>query len=206
MHKMTNLVLGGALIVLGLLGIVGTLALQSAGPGGAGCPGGLCGSGQRSGVARDVDAMFIQQMIPHHDDAIAMADMALTRAEHPELRQLAEDIRRTQTAENAQMREWYQEWFDAEVPEDSGGSSGMMGGGMMGGRMTDMNALEDAESFDREFIEQMVPHHQMAIMMSRMMGSASGRAEMREFTQGIIETQSAEIELMLGWYEAWYGR
>jgi len=199
---MTTLALGGILILFGGLGIAITLALQPAGPGIAGCSGANCSGDQGVGMTGSMDAMFIQEMIPHHDDAIAMADLALTRAEHPELRELAETIKQTQTAENAQMRDWYREWFDAAVPE---GSVGMMGG-MMGSEMTDLAALTEAGSFDREFIEQMVPHHEMAIMMSQMAGGPSARPEMREFTQGIIDTQSAEIELMLDWYAEWYGR
>lgn len=163
--------------------------------------------------ASGIDAMFIAEMIPHHEDAIAMADLALTRAEHPELKQLATDIKRTQTAENAQMRQWYREWFGADVPTASAGFFGMMGGrfggvsgrGMMGG-MVDLDQLRAAEPFDKAFIEQMIPHHQMAIMMSQMAGSASGRAEMRGLTQSIITGQTQDIQKMRDWYQRWYGR
>jgi uncharacterized protein (DUF305 family) len=148
--------------------------------------------------------MFIEQMIPHHDDAIAMAELASTSTEHPELRRLADDIVRTQTAENAQMRAWYRDWFGADVPAGSG-AFGMMGGGMMGGD-ADLDALEQAADFDRAFIEQMIPHHQMGIMMARMAGDATSRPEIRELTDSIIRGQSEEIEQMRTWYREWYGR
>jgi uncharacterized protein (DUF305 family) len=154
--------------------------------------------------AGGMDAMFIEQMIPHHDDAIQMAELALTRAEHPEIKQLAADIKRTQTAENAQMRTWYREWFGTPVP-DVGDTSQMMGG-MMGSGAMDMAELEVAEPFDKAFIEAMIPHHQTAIMMSQMAGGASGRPEMRGLTSSIIEAQSTEIDSMQAWYEEWYGR
>jgi uncharacterized protein (DUF305 family) len=156
-------------------------------------------------MAGNMDAMFIEQMVPHHDDAIAMADLALTRAEHPELKRLAADIKRTQTAENAQMRGWYRDWFGADVPDVPGGSFGMMGGGMMGG-VVDVDELKDAKPFDKAFIEQMIPHHQMAIMMSQMAGGFSARPEMRGLTQSIISAQSREIRQMQEWYRRWYGR
>ena len=41
---------------------------------------------RRAGVMMDSDRMFIEQMIPHHQDAIDMANLALVRAEHPEIR------------------------------------------------------------------------------------------------------------------------
>lgn len=184
--------IAAVLVIVGILGLVVTATvLRPLAPTGA-----VSASG--------MDAMFIEQMIPHHDDAIEMAELALTRAEHAEIRQLAADIKRTQTAENAQMRTWYREWFGVPVP-DFGGSPPMMGG-MMGSGAMDMAELEVAEPFDKAFIEAMIPHHQTAIMMSRMAGSASGRPEMRRLTSAIIEAQSIEIDSMRAWYEEWYGR
>lgn len=192
MNKVVRPIVAAGLILVGLIGIIATTAfLQPVVPAGT-----IPASG--------MDAMFIEQMIPHHDDAIAMAELALTRAEHPEIRQLAADIKRTQTAENAQMRTWYREWFGASVP-DVGGSSSMMGG-MMGSGAISMADLEVAEPFDKAFIEAMIPHHQTAIMMSRMAGGASGRPEMRGLTSSIIGAQSTEIDKMQTWYDEWYGR
>ena len=51
------------------------------------------------------------------------------------------------------MASWYKSWYAAEVPESTVGGMRMMDG------MTDLNALETAELFDKEFIEQMIPHH-----------------------------------------------
>jgi uncharacterized protein (DUF305 family) len=76
----------------------------------------------------------------------------------------------------------------------------------MGSGAMDMADLEVAEPFDKAFIEAMIPHHQTAIMMSRMAGGASGRPEMRGLTSSIIEAQSREISSMQAWYEEWYGR
>jgi uncharacterized protein (DUF305 family) len=192
MSKGTVPVVAIVLVVAGLVGTAATMAFLQ--------PFGSSGWSMRG----NMDAMFIEQMIPHHDDAIAMAELALARAEHPEIRQLAEDVKRTQSAEIVQMREWYREWFDADVP-DFGGSFGMMGGGMMGGPV-DMEDLAAAVQFDKAFIEAMVPHHQMGIMMSQMAGSATSRTELRDLTESIIEGQSAEIAKMQDWYDEWYGR
>jgi uncharacterized protein (DUF305 family) len=194
MGRRTVLVVALALIAIGVIGMAITLVSQ-----------GTYGDA-RPVPARvgGMDAMFIAAMIPHHEDAIAMADLALTRAEHPELKQLAERIKATQTAENAQMRAWYRQWFGGEVPTSSD-AFGMMGG-MMGARTTDLEALRAADSFDKAFLEAMIPHHQMGVMMSRMAGSATSRPEMRAFTQAIIDGQSREIEQMEEWYGEWFGR
>lgn len=201
MRRRTMLVAGLALIGAGCLGVALVLTFGlSTGPllggvGGLRVPATM--------MAGSVDSVFIEEMIPHHDDAIAMAEMAITRAEHPEIRELARDIKRNQTAENAQMRTWYGEWFGVDIPESSG-NRGFMGR-MMGGGVVDMGDLAEAESFDKAFIEQMIPHHQMGIMMSQMAGGSS-RQEIRDLTDSIIETQSSEIASMREWYSDWYGR
>jgi uncharacterized protein (DUF305 family) len=191
---------GVALILVGVVGL-GVLILfgsASSATGGGMRGGGMMGSGMMGGA---VDGMFIEQMIPHHDDAIAMAELALERSERPEIRQLAEDIRRSQTAENAQMRDWYRDWYGGDP--DSGGGMGM---GMMG-EATDMGALGSAPEFDKEFLEQMIPHHEMAVMMTSMVvGNGGGRQELRELADSMRRAQSREIELMEGWYSEWYGR
>ena len=92
--KKTLVVSGTICIVIGVGLIVGLLTL-SWGPGSA-----------LSGMMGDIDRHFIEQMIPHHEDAVAMAELALTRAEHPELRGLAETIIRDQTREIDQMETW----------------------------------------------------------------------------------------------------
>lgn len=162
----------------------------------------------------DPDRMFIEQMIPHHQDAIDMANLALEKAEHPEIRLLAETVISDQSREISQMRSWYKAWYGTEIPEyedtimgggmnRSGSTEGMMRGGMSGS-MTDLAQLRNATSFDKEFIEQMVPHHQMAIMMARMTLN-SDHQEMRELGSSIIRSQSAEVEQMQVWYSVWYG-
>lgn len=154
----------------------------------------------------NMDRHFIEEMIPHHDDAILMAEIAFKQAEHAEIKNLAENITRTQSEENAKMRGWYKSWYGTDVPVGSlseGMSRGM--GGMMGDS-TDIKTLENAKPFDKEFIEQMIPHHQMAIMMATMLLQGTDREEMKTLAQAIIDAQSREIDQMRSWYSSWYGK
>ena len=73
--------------------------------------------------------------------------------------------------------------------------------GMMG---TDLAALKNAPNFDREFIEQMIPHHEMAIMMASMVLDRAEHPEIRNLAKSIIRSQSAEIEQMQQWYQTWF--
>ena len=163
-------------------------------------------------AATNINRHFIEQMIPHHEDAIYMAEIALAKANHQEIKNLANDILRTQKAEIDQMKTWYRDWFGTEVPENGTvmGQHGMtaisaMHMGMMGDE-TDTNALRNAQNFDdfeREFIKQMIPHHQMAAMMANMLLQSTNRQEMKELAQNIIDAQTQEINDMRQWYQAW---
>lgn len=154
-----------------------------------------------------LDKHFIEQMIPHHEGAIAMANLALQKAKHPELKTLATAIIAAQTSEIESMNSWYQDWFGNSVPKVN---TGMMGGGMMSvngmhmGGQEDMTVLENATDFDKAFIEEMIPHHQLAIMMANMLRSGTNRPEMKQLANNIITSQSKEIQQMQAWYTQWF--
>lgn len=59
----------------------------------------------------DFDHAFIDEMIVHHEGAVAMAEAALERAEREEVKALAREIIEAQTREIALMRGWVEEWF-----------------------------------------------------------------------------------------------
>lgn len=159
-------------------------------------------------IMSTIDKHFIEQMIPHHDGAIAMATVALSKATHPEIKTLSKAIIEAQNKEIKDMQGWYKSWFGKDVSKQN--TSSMMGGGMMSGSgmhmggQEDMKALTNATDFDKEFIEEMIPHHQLAIMMAQMLKAGTNRPEMLTLANNIIESQSKEIEQMQGWYKSWY--
>jgi len=159
------------------------------------------------------DQHFIVMMIPHHDGAIAMAELALTRAKRPQIKALAQQIKASQTAENAQMRRWYRQWYGTDVPPWHAGAMEMgmapgMGAGMgwgMPGMATSFDALKTAPDFDRAFIEQMIPHHRMGVMMASHAQWHTQHLELRQLEAAMVRGQSQEIEQMAQWYRQWYG-
>jgi uncharacterized protein (DUF305 family) len=157
------------------------------------------GATMRDGMmAGAADQHFIIQMIPHHEGAIEMAKVALERSKRPEILTLANAIIAAQQKEIDDMRSWHKAWYGGSPPE---GGMGMHMGGMTG----DTTALGklSGDAFDREFMEQMIPHHEMAIMMAQMIRDSS-RDEMRQLSENIITSQASEIEMMRGWLESWY--
>lgn len=170
---------------------------------------GMGGTSAMMGNASEMNAHFIEQMIPHHEDAITMSQLALTKAERSEVKQLAESIIASQSKEIEQMRAWYKEWFGRELPtgEQVMQRHGMMSGsdmhmGMMGDT-SDLTRLEQSADFDRAFVEEMIPHHQMAVMMASMLKNSTNRPEMKKLADDIITAQTKEIDIMRQWLAEW---
>ena len=159
----------------------------------------------------NIDRHFIEQMIPHHEDAITMANSALKKSKKSEIKTLAQNILKSQGDEIAQMTQWYGEWYGKEVPRGATqmGTHGMMGSGSsmhMGllGNETDILSLDTAVDFDKEFIRQMIPHHQMAVMMATMLENSTDKSETKQLAKNIIIAQNKEITDMRSWYSTWY--
>jgi len=138
------------------------------------------------------DIMFLQMMIPHHQQAIDISDLALTRSADPELLALAKDIRDGQSAEIITMKDWLAK---AGADLDPGHSMGHDMGGMLGD--SELAALKAAtgKSFDLLWLQGMTGHHDGAIHMATMIEDASN-PEIKSFGQAIVTTQSAQNKQM----------
>jgi uncharacterized protein (DUF305 family) len=160
----------------------------------AACTGVTPGSGGLAATA-PFDAQFIDSMIEHHQGALEMAEQALTEAERPELRQLAEDIVAAQRQEIEQMTTWRKQWYSDLMPT----------GGMEMG-MGEMEVSADpSKPFDQRFIEAMISHHRGAIEMAQMAQQQAGREEIKTLADTIIAAQQVEIEQMQAWLAEWFG-
>jgi uncharacterized protein (DUF305 family) len=163
---------------------------------------------------QQVDQHFIEMMGNHHQGAVEMADLALQKAQRPEVKKLATAIKADRIKEIEQMKAWYKQWYGTEVPATPktsmtmhhGRGQGMPGmsmhSGMMGMEMN-LEALKNASDFDKEFVRQMIPHHESAVMMARMVANKASHAEIRNLAEAIIKSQAAEIQQMQQWYDAW---
>lgn len=158
------------------------------------------------------DRRFIDMMVPHHEAAIAMAEIARSRATRSELRALADEIIEAQSAEIDQLRTWRASWFASpETPpmEAMPMLPGVRMGGelMIGDRMDmrdDVKQLRSAEPFDQAFIDAMIQHHQSAIDAARSALRRSSRDEILRLAEAIIEAQSREIDQLRKWRADWY--
>jgi uncharacterized protein (DUF305 family) len=78
-----------------------------------------------------------------------------------------------------------------------------MGQGMPG-MATSLDVLKNAPDFDRAFIEQMIPHHRMGVMMASHAQWHTQNQELRDLQSAMVKVQSEEIAQMEQWYRQWY--
>ncbi|HYF28326.1 MAG TPA: DUF305 domain-containing protein [Baekduia sp.] len=165
----------------------------------AGCGGGDDDEPMRSGAGNGTDAAFVAGMVPHHEGAIEMAQLARKQAEHRQVRALAEDIITAQKAEIAVLGRIADDLRQMGVEAgDLGMSEHEMG-------MADMEGLDGAKPFDRRFLDLMIPHHEGAVAMARKELEDGEQATLRKMAQDIITAQEREIAQMRRWRTAWYG-
>lgn len=143
----------------------------------------------------DQDTAFAQMMIIHHEGAIEMSQLAIERAETPEVVELAERIVAAQGPEIDEMTAWLTAWGQPLSPDDHGGMD--MGGMDMNGMsqeemMAQLDGLSGTE-FDQAFLEGMIAHHQGAIEMSEAQLADGQNPEALALAEKIIADQKAEI-------------
>ncbi|MFM7211473.1 MAG: DUF305 domain-containing protein, partial [Actinomycetota bacterium] len=116
------------------------------------------------------DVAFAQGMIPHHRQAIDMAELVPSRGTSPEVAALAQQIAAAQGPEIATMTSWLQAW-DQVVPVDMGMDHSTHDMGAMDGMMSadDMERLGGSKgaAFDRMWVEMMIVHHEGALTMAQ---------------------------------------
>ena len=137
-----------------------------------------------------IDRAFIAAMIPHHEGAIEMAEMALERGESDFVKSLAQEIIKAQKTEIDTLKRVDAEIADKAEPGDLGVPDHMMG------MDQDMAKLRDAKDFDVTFIDMMVPHHEGAIEMAKVELEKGENTELKELARAIITAQEREIEEM----------
>ena len=138
-------------------------------------------------------------MVPHHQSALEMARAAEGRLENPEIREIQAAIESAQTAEIDQMERMHQRLFGAALePDESAheelGLSAEEAG--MGHTMGAQPIERAAEPVDRAFVDQMIPHHSGAVVMSEAVLPRAEDAELKRLATAIKEAQAAEIETM----------
>lgn len=148
------------------------------------------------GEHNQADEMFSAMMVPHHEQAIEMADLVPERSDDQELKDLAQQIKDAQGPEIETMEGWLDDW--GAKPGSMMDHSGHGMGGMMSEEdMTELKSLS-GKPFDTKWLEMMIEHHEGAIDMAEMVKRNGESAEVEALADDIITAQRREIDQMQG--------
>jgi len=152
----------------------------------------------------DADVSFAQQMVPHHEQAIEMAQLAQGRASSADVLELADNIEAAQGPEIDTLKGWLESWGEDVPSSDMAGmdhgdmsndSGGAMAGMMDEDEMNDLKAASGA-AWDRMFLEMMIRHHEGAIEMAQAEVDDGQNLDATAMAAKIISDQRAEITQM----------
>ncbi len=150
----------------------------------------------------DADVAFMQGMIVHHEQAVAMAELVKDRTNTEEIVAIAGRIESSQADEIAFMREWLEERGEpTEMPAMAGHAGHMhhiMKGMASPEQMAALAAAEGTE-FDRQFLTLMIAHHEGALdMVDDLLGQPGSAADpiLYRFVGDVDNDQKAEIDRM----------
>lgn len=162
----------------------GTGANNGASPSGA--------SDQAADVVTDPDdLMFLTMMIPHHEQAVAMSELAAERASDEQVKAIAQAIGGAQGKEISDMQTWLAQSGEQVSSDHAGHMTGMLSDE----QLANLAALT-GHDFDHEFLTLMVAHHEGAVAMAQDVLKAGTSAKVRALAGSIDEAQRAEIRQM----------
>lgn len=155
-----------------------------------------CGGGDEA-ANNAQDVTFLKGMIPHHEQAVVMADLAISQAGSPAVKDLATRIKAAQAPEIATMKGWLTAWGEGEA---GGHDMGSMDIGAMKGMASeeDLTALRNASGaeFDKLFLKDMTAHHDGAIEMAKAEIAKGKDPAAKTLAQQITSSQEKEITEM----------
>ena len=161
---------------------------------GSATPGASSGA-SNAGQFNDADVLFVQMMIPHHQQAVDMSDMIVAKSGvDPDVTALAKQIKAAQQPEVHTMETWLNAWGPKPMPE--GAPHHLLSEGMLDEEQ--MQALDEATGREgqRRFLESMIRHHQGAIHLAEKEIAAGKHPEATALARHIAASQQREIDNM----------
>ncbi len=138
------------------------------------------------------DQSFLENMIPHHQEAINTSYIIQATTQDLELKQFAGNVITNQNKEVKEMKEWYKKWFNKEYIDNT----------LYKPMMTKMNGLSGTQ-LNKSYIQDMALHHTGAIQMAKKMQTIKDpKPELLTLASNIIKDQNSEIQILNGWLKS----
>ncbi len=157
-----------------------------------------CGSKEEAKKHNPADITFVQGMIPHHEQALEMSELAIKHAVSPDVETIASTIKTKQEEEIKTMETLLHEWG---VKKEAGGHDAHGGGKALEPGMLSEEQIKELEEakgveFDKLFLKDMIEHHKGAITMAEEAEHDGENKEVEKLAAEIKRGQEHEIEEM----------
>ncbi|MFS8104577.1 DUF305 domain-containing protein [Lentzea alba] len=142
-----------------------------------------------------LDVMFLQMMIPHHEQGVSMVALAAQRAQDDDVRMLAAAIESTQATELGTMKDWLTAWGEplTAPPDSHAGHGGMRRSDPEEiGRLTALHGKE----FDQRLLNVLIAHQDDAVQMARWEAGSGAHEEVKGLAGRIEKSRAAQIDMM----------
>ena len=143
----------------------------------------------------EADVHFASQMIPHHAQAVTMAQMAASHGASDPVKALAAKIEEAQQPEIDLMSGWLRAWGEPVPTGDEHSSAHGMDGMLTAEQLHELDSARGSD-WDRLFLTGMIAHHEGAVTMAKAELSDGQAPEVKALAQKIIDAQNAEITQM----------
>jgi len=142
----------------------------------------------------DADLNFTQTMIPHHEQAIEMADIALDPlvGASDSVKAIAARIKSAQDSEVTKMKAFLTMWKQRLTGDSSMHNGDTMSGMMSADDMKKLSSLRGVE-FDREWMNGMIAHHEGAIEMAKEVLKDGKNTAVNALAKAVEAVQDSEI-------------
>ena len=141
------------------------------------------------------DADFSKMMIEHHKGAVDMSELLLEKGKDEELKKFAKQIITAQNQEITLMQKFEDK---KEVSPDSENFSQDLNRSMAA--MMNKN-IKIHDDIDKDFAEQMIPHHQSAVDMAEVYLKYGKNTELIKLSNDIVKAQTTEIAFLKEWLQ-----
>ena len=146
------------------------------------------------------DQKFVQEMVPHHEQAVVMSEMVNNVEVSGETSALATEIISAQAGEIELMKGFLSEWGVEYDPNSDPHAGHMMSGVESSGMMTDEELAELKNSsgvaFEKMWLTMMLAHHKGAIKMAETVIADGKDARVKTLAETIVSAQQKEIDLI----------
>ncbi|HEY0304743.1 MAG TPA: DUF305 domain-containing protein [Longimicrobiales bacterium] len=191
-----------ALLALVTLGACASAELPAQTPAPTPTPAAASADTSRKGYTA-ADVKFMQGMIGHHRQALAMSELVPARTSRRDFALMAERITLSQESEIAQMERWLQQRGETVPAADAHVHAAMGHGELMPGMLTEAELTQLANArgveFEKLFLQLMIKHHEGALHMVKQLYASPGAGQEPELfilASDVDADQTAEIRRM----------